>query len=49
MLEGLPREPYSSPVWIEQELEQIQVHLNKLECHGKVHFSNSTQIVKLVY
>ncbi len=28
----------------------IQVHLNKLECRGKVHyFSNSTQIVKLVY
>ncbi len=36
-----------------------QVHLNKLECHGKVsvsfifksliYFSNSTQIVKLVY
>ncbi len=28
---------------------QIQVHLNKLECRGKVYFSNSTQIVKLVY
>ncbi len=28
----------------------VQVHLNKLECRGKVHyFSNSTQIVKLVY
>ncbi len=27
----------------------IQVHLNKLECRGKVHFSNSTQIVKLMY
>ncbi len=27
----------------------IQVHLNKLECRGKVNFSNSTQIVKLVY
>ncbi len=27
----------------------IQVHLNKLECFGKVHFSNSTQIVKLAY
>ncbi len=28
----------------------IQVHLNKLECCGKVHlFSNSTQIEKLVY
>ncbi len=26
----------------------IQVHLNKLECRGKV-FSNSTQIVKLMY
>ncbi len=27
----------------------IEVHLNKLECRGKVHFGNSTQIVKLVY
>ncbi len=27
----------------------VQVHLNKLECREKVHFSNSTQIVKLVY
>ncbi len=28
----------------------LQVHLNKLECHGKlIYFSNSTQIVKLVY
>ncbi len=27
----------------------VQVHLNKLECHGKVNFSNSTQIVKLMY
>ncbi len=26
-----------------------QVHLNKLECRGKVNFSNSTQIVELVY
>ncbi len=26
-----------------------KMHLNKLECRGKVHFSNSTQIVKLVY
>ncbi len=26
----------------------IQVYLNKIECRGKVHFSNSTQIVKLV-
>ncbi len=26
-----------------------QVHLNKLECPGKVYFSNSTQIVKLVF
>ncbi len=28
--------------------KRIQVHLNKLECRGKVHLSNSTQIVKLV-
>ncbi len=27
----------------------LQVHLNKLECCEKVYFSNSTQIVKLVY
>ncbi len=27
----------------------IKAHLNKLECRGKVYFSNSTQIVKLVY
>ncbi len=28
----------------------IQVHLNKLECRGKlIYFSNSTQIVKLMY
>ncbi len=28
----------------------IQVHLNKLVCRGKlIYFSNSTQIVKLVY
>ncbi len=28
----------------------LQVHLNKLECRGKfIYFSNSTQIVKLVY
>ncbi len=27
----------------------LQVHLNKLKCRGKVNFSNSTQIVKLVY
>ncbi len=31
--------------------EWMQVHLNKLECCGKkfIYFSNSTQIVKLVY
>ncbi len=27
----------------------LQVQLNKLECCEKVYFSNSTQIVKLVY
>ncbi len=27
----------------------LQVHLNKLKCCEKVYFSNSTQIVKLVY
>ncbi len=28
----------------------VQVHLNKLECLEKfIYFSNSTQIVKLVY
>ncbi len=32
-----------------QEVLDIQVHLNKLECRGKVYFSNSTQILKLVY
>ncbi len=33
-----------------QNVGYIQVHLNKLESRGKVHlFSNSTQIVKLVY
>ncbi len=30
--------------------KSLQVLLNKLECHGKfIYFSNSTQIVKLVY
>ncbi len=32
------------------QLVHIQVHLNKLECRGKVNlFSNLTQIVKLMY
>ncbi len=30
-------------------IENIQVHLNKLECEKFIYFSNSTQIVKLMY
>ncbi len=34
----------------EMLVTHLQVHLNKLECRGKlIYFSNSTQIVKLVY